>query len=142
MQNKILPAIAVAVFNKDGEILLQKRKSQLWGLISGHVEFGESVTAAALREVQEETGLRAGIKRFIGIYSAPETQTYNSGDGLYQYVTHYFEAALLEPFNAAFCNDETMELNFFAPANIPADLILMHPMWLQDALTTEGIFIR
>ncbi len=38
----------------------------VWGLPKGHVERGESSPAAAVREVREETGLRAEIERPLG----------------------------------------------------------------------------
>jgi len=44
---QILPAVAAAIFNDKGEILLQKRKDvSQWCIISGHVEFGETIEAA------------------------------------------------------------------------------------------------
>lgn len=54
--------VAVFVFNiEDDSILLMKRRGShgagTWGLPGGHIEFGESVVAAAVRELQEEIGL-------------------------------------------------------------------------------------
>ena len=50
--------VAVAIL-KDGRILLVKREDfEIWSLPGGHVESGESVAQAAIREVREETGLR------------------------------------------------------------------------------------
>lgn len=54
----ILPAVAAIVFDNKGRILLQKRRDVgQWGLIGGHVEFGETVEQAIYREIQEETDL-------------------------------------------------------------------------------------
>jgi 8-oxo-dGTP pyrophosphatase MutT (NUDIX family) len=139
----ILPAVAAIVFNPERQVLLQRRtKSGKWGLISGHVEFGESVEQAVIREIKEETGLRSAIKRLIGIYSSPETQTYAVAENQIQYVTHYFEVNLLELFEDTFRSEETCDLRFFSPKNLPNNLILMHPTWLTDALQNEKIFIR
>jgi 8-oxo-dGTP pyrophosphatase MutT (NUDIX family) len=53
---QILPAVAAVIFNDNGEVLLQKRKDvNKWCIISGHVEFGETIEAAILREIEEET---------------------------------------------------------------------------------------
>jgi 8-oxo-dGTP pyrophosphatase MutT (NUDIX family) len=45
------------VFNEDGDILLIKRNG-VWDLPKGHLEKGESMQECAIREVQEETGLK------------------------------------------------------------------------------------
>lgn len=144
MRNQILPAVAAAIFNDKGEILLQKRRDvNKWCLISGHVEFGETIEAAMLREIEEETNAQAKIKRFIGIYSSPDSQTYNYGDSTVQYITSYFEAELTATILPGFSNNETQELKFFSAQNIPSDLALMNANWLQDALNkNETVFIR
>lgn len=134
-KNEILPAIAVIIFNEQGEILLQRRKDvNQWCVLSGHVEFGETITEAALREIYEETGAGADIVRFIGLYSSPASQTYHYDERIVQYVTAYFEARFTETPNLDFSNNETSELKFFAPDEIPAELAQINPDWLHDAL--------
>jgi 8-oxo-dGTP diphosphatase len=87
---QILPAVAAAIFNDKGEVLLQKRKDvNKWCIISGHVEFGETIEAAILREIEEETNTKANIVRFIGVYSSPNSQTYNYKDRIVQYITSF-----------------------------------------------------
>jgi 8-oxo-dGTP diphosphatase len=140
----ILPAVAAIIFNEKGEVLLQRRKDvNQWCIISGHVEFGESISEAMLREIQEETGLEASIVRFIGLYSSPSSQTYCYGERTVQYVTAYFEAALSGSLNPHLFNDETIELRYFSPAALPDDLAQLNPYWLEDALNkNEAPFIR
>ena len=144
MNRQILPAVAVAIFNDKGEILLQKRKDvNKWCIISGHVEFGETVEHAALREIKEETNASADLVRFIGVYSSPESQTYAYADRTVQYITSYFEAKLSGEIPQDFSNEETQELRFFRTDRIPEDLALVNEHWLADALDREtGIFIR
>lgn len=141
---QILPAVAVAIFNEKGEILLQKRKDvNKWCIISGHVEFGETVEHAVLREIKEETDTTASIVRFIGVYSSPESQTYSYRDRTVQYITSYFEAKLAKDIPSGFSNNETQELKFFPTDEIPDDLALVNEHWLNDALEkNKGIFIR
>ena len=70
------PSIAVdGIITKDGKILLIKRKNEpfkgKWALPGGFVEYGERVEEAVLREIKEETGLNAKIKKLLGVYSDP-----------------------------------------------------------------------
>ncbi len=141
---QILPAVAAAIFNNKGEILLQKRKDvNKWCIISGHVEFGETIEEAILREIEEETNMKAGIVRFIGVYSSPESQTYNYTDRDVQYVTSYFEATISDAIDLNYSNNETQELKFFKTNNIPPELALINSNWLADALCKEPkVFIR
>lgn len=141
---QILPAVAAAIFNENGEVLLQKRKDvNKWCVISGHVEFGETIEKAILREIREETNAEASIVRFIGVYSSPQTQTYTYPTTTIQYVTSYFEVKLTSPISNQFSDKETHELKFFSRTNIPRDMAMINPHWLSDALDrNKNAFIR
>ncbi|MFN7117942.1 MAG: NUDIX hydrolase [Saprospiraceae bacterium] len=54
---KIIEAAGGVVVNTDGKILLIFRRS-FWDLPKGKIDAGETKEAAAVREVQEETGLQ------------------------------------------------------------------------------------
>ena len=65
---------ATLVFTSAGKIVLQrishlKQKDPLkWSYSSaGHVNAGEDYPEAALRELEEELGIRGGIERYIGM---------------------------------------------------------------------------
>jgi 8-oxo-dGTP diphosphatase len=141
---EILPAVAAAIFNDNGEILLQKRKDvNRWCVISGHVDFGESVESAILREIEEETNIKASVIRFIGVYSTPDSQTYYYSNRTVQYITSYFQARLTHKIDPGFSNNETQELKFFKIDDIPSDLALINPYWLTDALNNDKtVFVR
>jgi len=141
---EILPAVAAAIFNDNEEILLQKRRDvNQWCIISGHVDFGETIESAVLREIKEETNINAVVIRFIGIYSSPATQTYHYGNRTVQYITSYFQARLTHNLDPWFSNNETQELKFFKIEDIPNDLALISPYWLTDALNNDNtVFVR
>ncbi|MFT3822944.1 MAG: NUDIX domain-containing protein [Chitinophagaceae bacterium] len=140
----IVPAVAAAIFNEKGEILLQKRRDvNQWCIISGHVEYGETVAEAILREIEEEMNVQATIKRLIGIYSSPDSQTYHYPNRSIQYVTTYFEVTLNEDFREGFSNEETECLEYFPVEQLPQNLAQLNEWWLQDALSTNGVaFVR
>ena len=142
--NVILPAVAAAIFNEKGEILLQKRRDAgKWCVISGHVEFGETVEEAVIREIMEETNCASSITRLIGVYSSPSSQTYTRHNRQVQYVTLYFEATLASPVLPGYNNEETAALQFFAPDRLPEDVDMIDPFWLKDALhPLQPAFIR
>ncbi|MEJ7267185.1 NUDIX domain-containing protein, partial [Staphylococcus epidermidis] len=67
--------VAVIILNEENQVLLQKRSDVgLWGIPSGHIEIGETVSEAAIREIKEETNLDIRIKKLIGVYSEPDSQ--------------------------------------------------------------------
>jgi 8-oxo-dGTP diphosphatase len=138
MKKEILPAGAAIIFNEQGEVLLQRRKdTNKWCLISGHVEFGETVEQAILREIREETTIEAAVVRMIGVYSSPEFQTYHYDDRTVHYILTYFEAKLNETLPPGIKNSETDALTFFPADSLPDNLDLMNPNWLTDALSAN-----
>jgi ADP-ribose pyrophosphatase YjhB (NUDIX family) len=70
--NPIRPAAAVALFDSRVNILLLRRKdNDKWIMPGGTLDFGESLTDWASREVREETGLRIRITGLVGTYTNP-----------------------------------------------------------------------
>lgn len=70
--NSIRPAAAVALFDSNGNILLLRRKdNDKWTMPGGTLDYGESLTNCAIREVREETGLNIRITGLIGTYTDP-----------------------------------------------------------------------
>ena len=71
-----LLAVDCVVFDADGRVLLVRRSNPPFAgalaLPGGYVEVGETVEDACRRELLEETGVRAGRLRFVGVYSAPD----------------------------------------------------------------------
>ncbi|EJQ93880.1 hypothetical protein IGW_02593 [Bacillus cereus ISP3191] len=67
-----LAGVAVAVFNEQGQILLQQRRNGIWGVPGGFVELGESTEEAGRREVFEETGIEIETLQLISVFSGKE----------------------------------------------------------------------
>src|SRR5687767_11690657 len=74
------PKVAVGVVvDLDGRIVLGRRGHEpnmgRWSFPSGYVDAGEKVEDAAVREVEEETGIKVRIDRLLGVYSTPGERT-------------------------------------------------------------------
>lgn len=57
------------VFDNNGNILLVKTHHRGWDCTGGQIENGESIEDGVLREILEESGVRASVRRLAGVYS-------------------------------------------------------------------------
>jgi 8-oxo-dGTP pyrophosphatase MutT (NUDIX family) len=137
-------AVSALVWDDQGRILLQQRgDNHHWGMPGGGVEAGETITAAVMREVWEETGYTVQVGRIIGVYSDPNNfQLVRYPDGnVVHYVTIAFEATLTGG-TATLC-DETIAIAWHAPDALPEPFVPAHRIRLHDALARhEAAFIR
>lgn len=70
-------ARVTGVLVEDGRLLLVKHKKQIadnryWSLPGGKLEQGETLEAAMIREMLEETGLHVRIERLLYVCDKPE----------------------------------------------------------------------
>jgi len=140
----IRPGVSAVIRDRDGRLLLQERTDNgYWGLPGGAVEYGEALTNALRREVEEETGLIVDVGRLIGLYSDPalgQIVTYPDGN-IAHFVSSCFACSILSGTLAL--SDETSGVAWFAPAALPDNLYTMHRIRIEDALTdTEIPFVR
>lgn len=67
-------ATDIVISDGDRVVLIERGQAPfegMWCLPGGHVEQGEQVRDAAVREAREETGLDIELERVLGIYDAP-----------------------------------------------------------------------
>ncbi len=129
----IRPGVSAIILTPDGVLLQRRSDNGLWGLPGGSVEPGESVSEALVREVREETGLEVAPIRLIGVYSAPslgQVVTYPDGNVIH-YVSSSFECRIVGGTLA--CGHESLELEWFDPARLPAEMVEMHRVRIADA---------
>ncbi|MDQ0208792.1 NUDIX hydrolase [Alkalicoccobacillus murimartini] len=75
---KHIISAATVVLNEKDEMLLIKGPRRGWEMPGGQVEEGESLTDAAIRETEEESGIIVEITRFCGIFQNVEKGICNS----------------------------------------------------------------
>ena len=117
----------------DGCIILVRQyryaaRRHLWELVAGSMEPGESVIRAARRELQEETGYRAGsLKRIFSFYPSP---------GFLTEQMHMVEASDLKLSTAAPEEDERIEVRAFSRTEIDK---LIRNRKIIDGKTLVGV---
>ena len=117
-------------------LLMQRADNGHWGLPGGHVEPGESVSQATVREVLEETGCTVEVERLIGVYSDPARQTIESSRGVNsQLVNLCFEARVLDESGQPTTPEETLDMGFFAPDDLPEPFVPIHTIRIEDAVS-------
>jgi ADP-ribose pyrophosphatase YjhB (NUDIX family) len=109
------PKVAVAVFVTQGnKVLLVKRGMEpgrgKWALPAGFVDYGEDPREAAVREMEEETGLRVELTELMDVLPGD-----TPGQGA-TIVIVYAARALDGALNAA---DDVDEVAFFGAGELP-----------------------
>lgn len=126
--------VCAVVLDEGGRILLQRRRDNgEWALPGGHVERGETIAEAALREIEEETACSAEIVRLTGVYSEPARTRIRYPDGeLVEPVAVCFECRWVggDPLPT----EEASESRWFAPEEAASAIWANHAPRLSDAL--------
>ena len=99
MNSRLPHVVARTLVTRGDEILLLKRANDhspgTWSAPGGHLEYGESPAAAAVRETWEETRVRIGEPRFRGI-----TNDVFDAAGIH-YLTIWMEASFVSGSRAS-----------------------------------------
>ena len=109
-----LPVASVVLANKDRDVLLVKRANEpfrdMWCLPIGFAETGESIEAAALRELKEETGVTGKIIQLVDV-SSHKNPLYG------ELLVVTFEAEKIDGIETA--GDDASECRYFPIMNLP-----------------------
>lgn len=110
----IMTGACVLIFNRDSQLLLQRRSDSLdWGTIGGALEIGESLEEAARRELYEEASLTAKSFKFITLLSGKDMYyQYPNGDEVYNVMAIY--EAIDVQGNPKVNDNEGLELKYFS----------------------------
>ena len=121
-----VPAACVVLVDDRNRLLLVKRsvapKQGMWCLPGGFVECGETPERAAIRELEEETGLTGRINSLIGVTTSPGT--------LYQSIL--LVGYLVTCFSgSAAAGDDASDVDFFNIDNIPEVAFESHQSFIR-----------
>ncbi|MFD4533592.1 NUDIX hydrolase [Kitasatospora sp. NPDC058397] len=128
--NSLVPASNLLVQNEAGEILLQRRRDTgQWALPGGKQDIGESAADCAVRECEEETGIKAEITGLLGVYSNPGHIVVYSSNGE---ARQQFEVAYIgRPIGGIpTVNDEADGVRWVRPGDL--DEYDIHPSMRQQ----------
>ena len=124
-----IPATCVIVFSAERQLLLVKRsvepKKGQWCLPGGFIELGEDPKTGALRELAEETGLRAPCATLLGVRTTPSP--------LYHSVL--MVAYAVEKFSGVPApGDDAEETRWFSLSELPAIAFDSHRYFIERYL--------
>ena len=116
----LLTAARAVVRDEVGRVLLIRRSDNgVWSLPAGAMELGESIADCAVREVWEETGLRACVVTPFALHTGPDYTHTNMFGDTYQHFVVLFRVDEWDG-EVAHETDETIDAGFFDVANVTA----------------------
>ena len=107
------------VSDGEGRVLFVRRGNEpfkgCWALPGGFMEMDETIEQCAVRELEEETGLRATVDmlRLVGVYSAP------GRDPRGRTVTAAYALSLPDAASKAKAGDDAAALGWFSLSALP-----------------------
>ncbi len=138
-------AAAMAVLFERGRVLLVRRANPpdagLWGFPGGKIEFGESVHQAALRELNEETGITAEAVDIVTVTDVFEraglgTGPHDEGELTRQFVL--IAVLCRRPSGEARPADDALETRWFSPDELEAGGVPMSREVLRIVRLAKG----
>ena len=127
------PVVGICAVARDetGNVLLVRRADTgQWALPGGTLEWGEMLSRALVREIQEETGaVWHSLGRVTGIYSHPDR------DPRFHAVTICVLGEVRGPARGPTNPLEIREARFFAPDDLPTTLSMTMRDMVDDALS-------
>jgi 8-oxo-dGTP pyrophosphatase MutT (NUDIX family) len=134
----VLPSAGVLPRDGDGRILMVRLvDTGQWAVIGGAIEPDESPQQAALREAEEEAGVRLSLGPILGVIGGPQFRiTYPNGDET-SYVSTIFDATVIGGSPRP-DGDETSAVQWWAPDRLPVGEMSAFTQALLEAVGVHG----
>jgi ADP-ribose pyrophosphatase YjhB (NUDIX family) len=118
--NSIVPSANVVVTNEQDEVLMIRRTDNgNWALPGGGMDPGETLSETAVREVEEETGIRCEVTGLVGVYTNPNhVILYTSNGEARQEFSLVYTARAVSGTPTP--SDETSEVRWVPETDLPA----------------------
>lgn len=131
--NRLLmtPGSRATIVDNNDRVLLQMRgDNRKWGLPGGAAEENETIGDSAIREVEEETGLRILNPKPFGYFSMPDGNSivYPNGDEVQPYVVDFHATEWEGELRAD--GIESLDLQWFPIDDTPNDMLPRHQLAL------------
>lgn len=127
----MLQSVACILIEQENILLIQRRDIPVWVLPGGGIEPGEKPEEAAIREMQEETGIQVSIVRKIAEYTPINRLAH---------FTHFFEVRKISGYPAT--GFETLNIQFFHSKKLPSLLAPPYDDWIADALLYSSQILK
>lgn len=137
-QRKVQEAVALVLFHHERShiLLIQRRDIPVWTLPGGGIDPDETPEQAALRELEEETGLQGRLVRKVAEYLPIEFFPLN----LFTQKTHVFEVAIES--GTLQVTAETSSIQFFPLHALPKKTAPPYPLWIKEAFLNKNTLIQ
>ncbi|NHI92695.1 MAG: NUDIX hydrolase [Candidatus Lokiarchaeota archaeon] len=112
MKKKRFPRVTIdAIIMENGKILLIQRGKPpfigSWALPGGHIDLGEIVEDAVIREIKEETNAEVKIDKLFNVYSHPDR------DPRGHYITIVYSCSIKDKNQKILGGDDAIKAQFF-----------------------------
>ncbi|MGE5335151.1 MAG: NUDIX domain-containing protein [Nitrososphaerota archaeon] len=120
--------VDVVVIDVGQVLLMQREDLRVWALPGGNIEPGETAAEAAIREVEEETGIHVELRELVGLYERPE------------WVDDHCAIFAARPVGGTLRpqQGEAFDVAYFPVDALPDQLVWWHRQPIADALARAG----
>lgn len=117
------PTVDIIIEIGDAIVLIERKNEPYgWALPGGFIDYGEPVERAAIREAQEETGLKVSLERLLYVFSDPARDPRK-----HTMSTVFIGQAEGEPVGA----DDAKQAQLFERDTLPDDICFDHDRILK-----------